>query len=73
MRAILRRCNQRNEDYLTTLKPTKRKNHPLKLSFGHNMTNDMIAMASNVEERLPPQNVTRKMTNRFGLHLSLTC
>jgi len=38
------------------------------------MTNDIIAMASKwEEERLPPQNVTRKMTHRFGLHLSTSC
>jgi len=39
------------------------------------MTNDMIAMASIWEERLHPPKwgeVTRKKTQSFGWHLSLT-
>ena len=31
------------------------------------MTNDMIAMASNWEERLGPQKEKRKMTHKFGV------
>jgi len=33
------------------------------------MTNGMIAMASNWKKGYGPQNATRKMTYRFGLHL----
>jgi len=46
----LRRLNQRKEDYLSSLNRLKEK--AIRSSFPLDMTNDMIATASNWEERL---------------------
>jgi len=46
----LRRLNQRKEDYLSSLNRLKEK--AIRSSFTLDMTDDMIAMASNWEERL---------------------
>jgi len=37
------------------------------------MINDIIATASNWEDKLCPLNETRKKTHRFGPHLYLIC
>ena len=67
----LRRLNQRKDDYLSSLNRLKAK--AICSKFPLNMTNDMIALASNWEDRLRPQNATRKNTHRFGLHLFPIC
>ena len=48
----LRRLNQRKDDYLSTLNRLKQK--AIRSKFPLNMTNDMIALASNWENRLRP-------------------
>jgi len=48
----LRRLNQRRDDYLSSLNRLKEKAIRSKLPL--NMTNDMIALASNWEDRLRP-------------------
>ena len=67
----LRRLNQRKDDYLSSLNRLKEK--AIHSKFPLNMTNDMIALAFNWEDRLRPQNGTRKKTHRFGLHLFPIC
>jgi len=67
----LRRLNQRKDVYLSSLKRLKEK--AIRSKFPMNMTNDLIALASNWEDRLGPQNATGKKTHRFGLHLFLIC
>jgi len=66
----LRRLNQRKDDYLSSLNRLKEK--VIRSKFPLNMTNDMIALASNWED-YDPQNATRKKTHRFGLHLFPIC
>ena len=56
----LRRLNQRKDDYLSSLNRLKEK--AIRSKFPMNTTNDMIALASNWEDRLRPQNATRKKT-----------
>jgi len=67
----LRRLNQRKDDYLSSLNRLREK--AIRSKFPLNMTNDMIALASNWEDRLRPQNATRKKTYWFGLHLFPIC
>jgi len=66
----LRRLNQRKVDYVSSLNRLKEK--AIRSNFPLDMTNDTIAMASNWEKRLRPQNATKKMTHKFGLHLPPT-
>jgi len=67
-----RRLNRREEDYLSS--SNRLNEEAIRSNFPLDMTNDMIAIASNWEERLHPQYATRKMmTHRFGLYLCPTC
>ena len=49
----LRRLNQRKDDHLNSLNRLKEK--AIRSKFPLNMTNDMIALSSNWEDRLRPQ------------------
>jgi len=57
---------EKTENFLCSLNRLEEK--AICSNFQLDMTNDMIALASNWKERHGPQNATRKMTNRFGLH-----
>jgi len=54
----LRRLNQRKADYLSSLNRLKEK--AIRSNFPLDMTNDMIAMASNWEEILRPPKCDKK-------------
>jgi len=54
----LRRLEQRKGDYLTCLNRLQRK--AIRSNFHLNMRNDMIAMASNWDERLWPPKCDKK-------------
>ena len=54
----LRRGNQRKDDYLSSLNRLKEK--AIRSKFPLNMTNDMIALASNREDRLRPPKCDKK-------------
>ena len=54
----LRRLNQRKDDYLSSLNRLKEK--AIRSKFPLNMTNDMIALASNWEDRLRPLKCDKK-------------
>jgi len=58
---------ERLQHYLSSLNLLKEK--AIRSSFPLDMTNDMIAMASNWEKVYWPQKAKRKMTLKFGLHL----
>ena len=54
----LRRLNQRKDDYLSSLNRLKEKT--IRSKFPLNMINDMIALASNWEDRLRPPKCDKK-------------
>jgi len=54
----LRRFNQRKDDYLSSLKRLKEK--AIRSKFPLNMTNGMIALASNWEDRQRPPKCDKK-------------
>ena len=54
----LRRLNQRKDDYLSSLNRLKEK--AIRSKFPLNMTNDMIALASNWEDRQRPPKCDKK-------------
>ena len=54
----LRRLNQRKDGYLSSLNRLKEK--AIRSKFPLNMTNDMIALASNWEDRLRPPKYDKK-------------
>ena len=65
----LRRLNQRKDDYLSSLNRLKHdylsslnrlKEKTIRSKFPFNMTNDMIALASNWEDRLRPPKCDKK-------------
>jgi len=71
----LRRLNQRKDDYLSSLNRLKEK--AISAKFPLNMTNDMIALASNWEDRLRPPKCDKKedpqvLTTSFPHLLILT-
>ena len=67
----LRRLNQRKNDYLSSLNRLKEK--AIRSKFPLNMTNDMITLASNWEDRLRPPKCDKKqypqVWARFFPHL----
>jgi len=54
----LRRLNQRKDDYLSSLNRLKEK--AIRSKFPLNLTNDIIALASNWEERIRPSKCDKK-------------
>jgi len=71
----LRRLNQRKDDYLSSLNRLKEK--AIRSKFPLNMTNDMVSLASNWEDRLRPPKCDKKedpqvWTTSFPHLLTLT-
>jgi len=65
---MLRRLNQRKKDYLSSLNRLKEK--AIRSNFPVDMTNDVIATASNWEERLRPPKCDKKNAHKLLLHQS---